>query len=150
MWGYTHAALELCPPHGDTLAGPRAASPACVQVHSLPGTKQTAPQGCIFTACRSDCVYSNGLNWISGCEANLLIVFPMMPWAAQGGWPPSTPAGCLLQENYRGRCGLGQHLELLPSCHQAVPAHWVSLQLVQNVNNWKYQVLKANPCTVQT
>lgn len=64
--------------------GPWAGSPACVEVHPLPGTKQTTPQGCIFTACWTGCVYSNVLNWISVCEANLLIVFLMTPWAAQG------------------------------------------------------------------
>lgn len=53
-------------------------SPACA------GTNQTAPQGFGFTPCQIGCVYSNVLNCLSICEANLLIVFVMMPWAAQG------------------------------------------------------------------
>lgn len=83
------------------MLGPWARSPACVEVHSPPGTKQTTPQGCIFTACQSDCVYSNGLNWISGCEGNLLIVFLMMPWAAPGGLTSRHSSRISTGGNYR-------------------------------------------------
>lgn len=60
-------ALRLC-----------AGSPACA------GANQTAPRGFGFTPCQIGCVYSNVSNCLSICEANLLIVFVMMPWAAQG------------------------------------------------------------------
>lgn len=66
------------------MRGPWAGSPACVEVHPLPGTKQTTPWECIFTACQTGCVYSKVLNWISICEANLLIMLQRMAWAAHG------------------------------------------------------------------
>lgn len=133
----------------DTVPGPRARSPAYVEVHSPPGTKQTTPQGYIFTACLSDCVYSNGLNWISGCEANLLIVFLIMPWAAPGGLPSKHSSRMPTVGSCRERCAPRAHLEL-PSSQQAILAHGTSLELVLNVNNWEYPALKANPCAVQT
>lgn len=60
-------------------------SPAfVVQVYPLPGTRQVIPWGCVFTAHQTGCVYANVSNWISICETNLLIMFLMIPWAAQG------------------------------------------------------------------